>query len=236
MYIMRLDDACEKMNVENWEKIERLLDKYNIKPIVGIIPKCRDKDMDKYPYNDKFWSKVKSWETKKWIIALHGYEHIFHTKNGGINPINNYSEFAGVPLEEQKKKIEKGIKIMEKNGIAPKVFFAPAHTFDRNTLLALKAKSNIRIISDTIAHDKYEDEEITFIPQQSGRVRNLPFKIVTFCYHPNLMSDKDFSELENFLKKNRIKFGQVPLEKSGRKITFIDKILRKIYFFRRKGN
>lgn len=90
---------------------------------------------------------------------------------------------------------------MEKNGINPKIFFAPAHTFDRNTLLALKNKSNIRIISDTIAYDKYEDEGITFIPQQSGRVRKLPFKTVTFCYHPNLMRDKDFFELENFLKK-----------------------------------
>ena len=32
-YIMRLDDAAEKMDVEKWNRIELLLDKYNIKTI-----------------------------------------------------------------------------------------------------------------------------------------------------------------------------------------------------------
>lgn len=43
-------------------------------------------------------------EKKGWIIALHGYEHVFETTSGGINPVNNKSEFAGVNLEKQKKK------------------------------------------------------------------------------------------------------------------------------------
>lgn len=32
-YIMRLDDAAEKMNIEKWIRMERLLDKYNVKPL-----------------------------------------------------------------------------------------------------------------------------------------------------------------------------------------------------------
>ena len=32
-YIIRLDDACPNMKKDNWERVEKLLDKYNIKPI-----------------------------------------------------------------------------------------------------------------------------------------------------------------------------------------------------------
>ena len=44
MYLIRLDDASEYMNVDNWAMIEELLEKYGIKPIVGIIPKNEDKE------------------------------------------------------------------------------------------------------------------------------------------------------------------------------------------------
>ena len=37
-YIIRLDDAAEKMNIDNWEKMENILDRYDIKPLVGVIP------------------------------------------------------------------------------------------------------------------------------------------------------------------------------------------------------
>lgn len=119
-------------------------------------------------------------EKKGWIIALHGYEHVFETTSGGINPVNNKSEFAGVNLEKQKKKISAGIEIFNENNIYPKVFFAPAHTFDENTLQALKDCSDIRIISDTIANDSYYYNGFTFVPQQSGKVRNLPLKLIHF--------------------------------------------------------
>lgn len=32
-YIMRLDDASEYMDVEKWQRMENLLDKYGIKPM-----------------------------------------------------------------------------------------------------------------------------------------------------------------------------------------------------------
>lgn len=41
-YILRLDDACEKRDIEKWDLMEQLLDQYNIKPLVGIIPHCED--------------------------------------------------------------------------------------------------------------------------------------------------------------------------------------------------
>lgn len=37
---------------------------------------------------------------------------------------------------------------MNSHGIDPTVWIAPAHSFDKNTLIALKLETNIRIISD----------------------------------------------------------------------------------------
>lgn len=233
-YILRLDDACEKMDIEKWDRMEQLLDKYAVKPLVGVIPHCEDPMMDDYPVDSKFWSKVNNWITKDWSIAMHGYNHVYSTECGGINPINKRSEFAGEPLEVQKEKIRKGISIMREHDINPNIFFAPSHTFDRNTLLALKAESDVNIISDTIANDVYYQDDFQFVPQQSGRVRKLPFKVVTFCYHPNMMRENDFVYLEQFLEKNAILFTRFELTVNGkRKKNILDKILRKIYFLRK---
>lgn len=94
-YIMRLDDASEYMDVEKWQRMEDLLDKYHIKPIVGVIPDNQDSDMvGVYPKDEQFWKKVQRWKEKGWIIALHGYTHVFETREGGLNPVNDRSEFA----------------------------------------------------------------------------------------------------------------------------------------------
>lgn len=233
-YILRLDDAAERMDIAKWNRVEILLDKYNIKPLVGVIPNCQDPMMKEYPIDSSFWNKVNEWKNKGWIIALHGYNHVYSTNKGGINPVNNRSEFAGVPLEQQKEKVREGVKIFHKNGHNPKVFFAPSHTFDENTIKALKEESNIRIISDTVANKSYQQYGMTFVPQQSGQVRKLPFHLVTFCYHPNTMKEQDFFLLESFLIQNNKKFVNFPIEQSSRKMSVYDRLLRKMYFARRR--
>lgn len=232
-YIIRLDDACSKRNIEKWNKIEVLLDKYCIKPLVGIIPNCEDPDMDGYSEDLHFWDKAAEWQAKGWVIAMHGYNHVFCTKKGGINPVNQVSEFADVPLEKQKEKIIQGLKIFDEHNIKPVVFFAPAHTFDNNTLIALKECSDIRIISDTVANAPYKEGEFTFVPQQSGKARNLPFHTVTFCYHPNGMSDKDIENLDCFISRHRKEFVIFPTNSSNRRKTFYDKFLSFLYFLRK---
>lgn len=206
-YILRLDDASDYMDVKKWQRMEELLDQYGIKPLVGVIPDNRDSSLtDTYEQDPEFWDKTACWKEKGWELALHGCYHKYTTKEGGINPVNQRSEFAGVPLDKQKEMIRHGVDVLKGHDIEPKVFFAPSHTFDENTLVALKEESDIRIISDTIANDVYFENNFYFIPQQSGRVRKLPFKVVTFCYHPNMMKDDDFDVLERFLKKNAESF------------------------------
>ena len=179
---------------------------------------------------EKFWELINSWVEIGWTPALHGFSHQFETECGGINPVNNRSEFAGVSYERQAEKIREGVQILEYNNIFPEIFFAPAHTFDENTIKALKAESDIRIISDTIANDVYYKNDMYFIPQQSGKCRKVPFKITTFCYHPNIMDDTAFEELEQFLINNNRKF--IFFEKQilkKRKKSIYDLLMRKFH-------
>lgn len=236
MYIIRLDDACSYCDTEKWQRIEVLLDKYSIKPIVAVIPNCEDPLIrDKYVKDESFWNKARSWQEKGWIIALHGYNHVYINRNAkGINPINDYSEFVGVALNEQKEKIRNGLEIFKKQGLTTSIFVAPAHSFDVNTLRALEEESNIRIISDTIARDIYWHDGFYFIPQQCGAFRRLPFRIVTGCYHPNSMNNESFIKLETFIRKNHTAFGGLDMfTLSKRRLGLADKLIRSTYFMRR---
>lgn len=227
-YIIRLDDASEYMDLQKWIRMEKLLDEYDIKPIFGIIPKNGDESLiSKYEWNPDFWNLMHRWIEKGWIPAMHGYEHRYVTKDGGINPVNKRSEFAGLPYAEQAEKIRKGYQILKEHSILPDIFFAPSHTFDINTLIALKEETPIRIISDTVAWDVYKDGDFWFIPQQSGRARKLPFKTITFCYHPNAMSDNDFVVLESFCHTHT--FSSFPIVQSYRRKKTFDRLLNRIY-------
>lgn len=235
-YLIRLDDACETQEREKWNKIEKLLDKYGIKPLVGVIPHNEDLNLVKDNFDKTFWDRVKQWELKEWTICMHGYNHVYLSASGGLNPVQNRSEFAGVTLKIQREKIKKAYEIFKNKGITPKIFYAPSHTFDNNTLEALKIETDIRIISDTIALNCYKYNGIKFIPQQMGRCRKILIGVITFCYHPNLMSEDDFYNLEIFLKKNKkkfIKFQEISLEKLKLK-SFKIFCLQKIYFIIRK--
>lgn len=238
MYLIRLDDACEYRDILKWNKIEEILDKYDIKPIVAIIPKCEDKSLvENYKLDETFWNIVDRWVFKEWDIGLHGYNHVYTNFNaGGLNPINKFSEFSGIPQNIQNNKIEKGVFILRQHGIDPLIFVAPGHTFDHSTIIAIKKFSNIKIISDTIASDLFLNDGLYFIPQQCGKLRWLPAKLITSCYHPNRMTDKDFEDLERFLESRKGKqvsrLANIQLQSRHRSL--YDYIFWFIYFFYRK--
>ncbi len=238
-YLIRLDDACPTMNHEKWTRVERLLDKYGIKPLVGIIPNNEDPQQQIDPEDGGFWDKAKNWNDKGWSIAMHGYNHVYQVVDGGINPLWNRSEFVGLSLEEQKKKIRKGVAIMREYGLNPKFFFAPSHTFDENTLTALLEESDIRIVSDTIATRPYRYREFVIIPQFSGKCREMIITgVYTFCLHPNTMREDDFKQTECFLRKHISQFTSftnLQLSNLSDK-TLFDRLLSWIYFKMRKKN
>lgn len=236
-YLIRLDDACPTMNLSKWEQIEQLLDKYNIKPMVGIIPNNADPSLIKNDIDPHFWDKAQKWQDKGWAIALHGFDHCYKTSQAGINPTWSRSEFAGVSLEEQKQKITQGIKILQQYKLIPHYFFAPSHTYDDNTLKALKECSNIRIICDTIATMPYKENEFIFIPQIFGHCRYIPIAgIYTFCFHPNNMKYSEIYALERFIRSHHMQFSgfnELCFDNIGDKSLF-DKLISWLYFKQRK--
>ena len=140
------------------------------------------------------------WVAKGWQIALHGYDHVCTTKSGGMNPVWNRSEFAGLAFKEQCAKIQKGLAILHSHQLYPHYFFAPSHTFDEQTIEALRSETDIRIISDTYGRWPYKKNGFWFIPQIAGHCMRMPLPgIYTFCFHPNTMNETAFHHLESFL-------------------------------------
>jgi predicted deacetylase len=230
-YIIRLDDACPTMNHKHWNRMENILDKYNINPMVAVIPNNKDKKLMVNAIKENFWKSVKLWQNKKWEIALHGFEHKYVSKSAGLVPINSYSEFSGLELEKQCYKIKEGIRIFKEHDINCRLWIAPAHSFDENTIKALKKESDITIISDGIAFSPYYEYDMYWIPQQLWKPREMLFGTWTICYHPEEMKEKDFVRLENFLEKNHQKVTSVEkLKLSKRKKNIIEKIFERAYW------
>lgn len=238
-YLIRLDDACPTMDRAKWQRMFDILDRYDVKPMVGIIPHNEDPKQRIDAPDAGFWNKAKQWEQKGYAIALHGYNHCYISDKGleGLNPLWSRSEFAGVPLDVQKQKIRDGFEILSEHGVKPKYFFAPSHTFDENTLKALKECTDIRIISDTIATEPYRKGDFVFLPQLGGHCVEMKIKgIWTFCLHPSTMTEEQFVVTEDFLriyKKKFISFDAIDT-KNVRGKNLFSQLLSWAYFIKRK--
>jgi len=234
-YLIRLDDACPTMDIEKWNLIEQCLDKHNLKPLVAVIPDCKDESLHfNEPVKD-FWQIVKRWKSKGWTIGMHGYQHVYvelKDKKKSLVPIHNRTEFAGLPYEVQKEKIEKAWKIFLSQGIKPDVWVAPAHTFDLNTLKALEKVTEIRIVSDCFAFYPFKYNHFFFVPQQLWKFIRFPFGVWTICLHPNTMSKDDFNKLELWLQSSRehfVNFFQVELK--NRSWTALERFINHNFWF-----
>jgi len=232
-YIVRFDDACSTMDNSKWQKIEDLCDKFDIKPIIAVVPNNKDSKLIKDKIDNNFWDKVRKWQNKGWHIALHGYDHVYISKESGLVPFNHKSEFAGLSLAEQILKIQKGIRIFKKEGIDTNIWVAPSHTFDENTLKALKEHTNIQIVSDGVALFPFKKYGFNWIPQQLWHYRTMPFGIWTCCVHPNEMDDNEYLALENFVSKNHKSFVDV-ISLKYQSFGLINTLFSKIYWIIRK--
>lgn len=237
-YLIRLDDACPYLDKAKWQRMEVILDKYGVKPLIGIIPSNADPQTMIESEDPQFWNKAHHWVHKGWSIALHGYDHVCVTNQGGINPVHQRSEFAGLDYEAQAKKISDGYQELKRHRIETDFFFAPSHTYDKNTLRAIIDNTPIRKISDTIATKPYKMKNgVIVVPCQMGRCREMIIPgYWTACYHPNMMDDRQFEMLDAFLKKHNkdcISFKDLPLSNISSK-TIFDRILSFCYFSLKK--
>ena len=115
-------------------------------------------------------------------------------------------------LENQKFKIKKSLKIFHQNDLDPKVWVAPAHSFDSSTLKAISEETNIKIISDGISTFQYFNSGFHFIPQQLWSIKKKTFGLWTVCLHPDTMSDEEINEFERQLSSSSIYKSSISIE------------------------
>lgn len=160
---VRFDDICESMDWGQFNKAIELMDKYNIKPLLGVVPQNKDLHLMKGDYNHSFWDIIKDLQNRGYAIAMHGYVHVYDIKSRGIVNLGCDSEFAGHSYDVQFEKIKKGKEILERHGIKTDIFFAPSHSYDKNTLRALR-DNGFKYLSDGKSSKPYIQEGIKCIP------------------------------------------------------------------------
>lgn len=189
-YLIRFDDICPTMNWTIWAQVEQILCAHHVRPILAVVPDNKDPKLQVAPAREDFWEWLRAKQRQGWTIGMHGYQHLYETGDAGLLGVNARSEFAGLPLEQQREKMARALAIFHQQDIHPQLFVAPAHSFDRNTLTALQ-DNGIRVISDGFFWKPVRWLEMTWLPQQMWQFRAMPIGVWTICYHHNRFTEND---------------------------------------------
>jgi peptidoglycan/xylan/chitin deacetylase (PgdA/CDA1 family) len=200
-----MDDIHPAMQWERFELWRDLLTDHSIRPIIGVTPDFRFGRKSSPDTNSAFWREVRQLQSSGWTVALHGCHHLANTTSAGSLGICQASEFAGLPLERQLEILRKGKALLEVNGVQTNTFMAPWHSFDDNTLLALR-KLGFTAVTDGYGFAAFQQSGLRFLPQQFENPRAMPFGIWTFAIHPESVPDSQFSEIRTFLTTHRERF------------------------------
>lgn len=199
--LFRLDDIAPGLSSANLARLEKIFDQYNIKPLMGVVPQNQDDNLIVQKQEEEtFWQEVKRLTDKGWAVSMHGFCHVYCTQESGLLKANPFSEFAGLDYQTQSDKLKEGRELLQKHGIDTDCFMAPGHTFDINTLKALK-ENGFKYVTDGYTDYPYRREGLLMIPCTLTD----PAMITgcdTVCIHLNNWKDCDFERLESFLKDN----------------------------------
>ena len=203
---IRMDDITPDMDWAKFLRFKELCDLYQVKPLIGVVPENQDAMLHIDEVRDDFWEYLLQLEKEGWVIAQHGCTHIYSTKKKGCFPLNAISEYAGKPYEEQLAYLKKGKQILESHGIYTDIFMAPAHSYDKNTLKALK-EVGFSKLTDGFGDRPYEWKGLTFYPISFKQSNSLKQEkgYTTFVIHANTMNEKDFERYEKLFAEHKDK-------------------------------
>lgn len=230
---VRMDDITPGMDWEKFRAFKELLDEGQIKPLIGVVPYNRDENLNRTKENhcreqigsmlkelgesldgedteQMFWRYIQLLQKEGWWVALHGWQHLYTQKKGGVFPLNQFSEFAGVPYEKQRQMIREGKQKLESYGVQTDMFMAPAHSFDKNTLKALKEEGFDKV-TDGFGSSPYVRQGLRFYPISFRLESSLKKKkgTTTLVVHTNTMEEKDLSRYRKiFQEKHIISYGE----------------------------
>lgn len=197
-YLLRIDDLCPTLDKARWSSIRELIRAFGIRPILAVVPDNQDEWLRAAEPDPGFWSEIKAMEEGGATVALHGYQHRCTSKALSLLPLNDCSEFSGLRVAEQRTKIRVGLDILRSHGLAPKLFIAPNHGFDRNTVRALREEGML-YISDGLARIPFVRDGVTWLPQQLWSPVLKKRGVWTICLHPNRMTFGQIEDLKQFL-------------------------------------
>jgi predicted deacetylase len=207
-YLLRCDDLCPTMSTERWRRIESLIEEFQLQPILAVIPDNRDPELEVSPPDPAFWQRMRRLEGAGAIIGLHGYRHLCESRGRSLVGLARTSEFAGVPARTQREWIHEGLRILRGHGLNPKIWVAPRHGFDCETLNALCAEE-ITLLSDGFARVPFRRRGLTWIPQQLWGPVDKSKGLWTICLHPNTVSNAEIGALRAFLTVHSDQFTSV---------------------------
>lgn len=203
---IRMDDITPDMDWAKFLRFKELCDLYQVKPLIGVVPENQDTMLHINEAREDFWEYLLQLKEEGWTIAQHGCTHIYSTKRKGCFPLNAISEYAGKTYGEQLASLKKGKEILESHGIYTDIFMAPAHSYDKNTLKALKAAGFTKL-TDGFGDKPYEWQGMFFYPISFKQSNSLKCKdgYTTFVIHANTMNDKDFERYEKMFAGHKDK-------------------------------
>ena len=199
---IRMDDITPDMDWAKFLRFKELCDLYQVKPLIGVVPYNQDEMLQIDTPREDFWEYIQELQKNGWMIAQHGYCHIYSTKKMGLFPLNQISEFAGISYENQLQTLKKGKEILESKGIYTDIFMAPAHSYDKNTIRALK-ELGFRKITDGFGKQPYVWKAVQFYPisyKQSSSLKQSK-GYTTFVVHTNTMDEADFERYDKLFRE-----------------------------------
>ena len=143
--MFREDGVQPFLLLESLKRVNELFETSNISATLGIIPDVSEKypiesDTDLVAYLNEILAKSTMFEA-----AMYGVTHRYCC----IGPLG-HSEFAGLPLERQEELVRHGLAILHSAfpDVPVTTFIPPFHTYDENTLIAIRNQGLTAISSD----------------------------------------------------------------------------------------
>jgi predicted deacetylase len=205
-YVFRMDDITPTMDWNRFWSLLTLFNKRGIKPLLGIVPDNRDPKLKVHEEHPQFWETMRDLYRHGHVdFAQHGYQHILTQRPGAAiigarYGIKEMSEFAGLSLNDQISRIRLGQTILNDRGIFTSYFMAPNHSYDHNTLIALK-RCGFTAVTDGISLYPFRKHDLVFVPQQFWRPVWMPCGVITICLHSDSINNQEVKSLRAFLRR-----------------------------------
>lgn len=203
--ILRFDDVSPWMAWDKFLPLKEKLSALGIRCVLGVVPDCRDPDLRAGQHRADFFSLVRGWAAHGDAIAQHGTHHVYDSQDAGLLGIQKRSEFAGHSYDKQYERLAKGRAILVAQGVWQPYFMAPSHSFDRETLRALRALGFVAV-TDGFGFHPYEVDGIVLVPQLTGRPLPIRLGVQTVCIHVNSLPEQAISRLLAYVERHAARF------------------------------